>query len=252
MTIKAILFDLFDTLILFDRNRLPELHVNGRVVRSTAGHLFPILAPYAPGVDLSRFYEALIASWQDAERIRGVDHREVTAPERFSFLFRHLGLDPAAVPPEVLHALLVTHKRELSRATEFPAAHRTLLASLTPRFRLGIVSNFDYAPTAHGILEREGIAALFDAVVVSAEVGWRKPKPIIFEVALARLRISPQEALFVGDRADIDVLGAKRAGLAAAWLNREGEPLPEGILAPEYEIRDLGALGSLLGCETGP
>ncbi|MBI4560399.1 MAG: hypothetical protein HY724_00005, partial [Candidatus Rokubacteria bacterium] len=48
MSFKAVLFDLFDTLVLFDRNRLPELQVNGRMVRSTAGHLFPILAPYAP------------------------------------------------------------------------------------------------------------------------------------------------------------------------------------------------------------
>jgi len=247
VTFKALLFDLFDTLVRFDRNRLPEVHIDGRVVRSTAGHLFPILAPHAPGVDLPRFYEALITSWQEAEQIRGTDLREVPAPERFSFLLRHLGLDPTTIPPEVLHALLACHKRELSKAAELPASHRSLLARLAPCFRLGIVSNFDYAPTAHWILEREGIAPLFDAVVISEEVGWRKPKPIIFEVALARLQVSPQEALFVGDRADIDVLGAKQAGLAVAWLNHEGEPLPDGIPAPEYEIRDLGTLGSLLG-----
>lgn len=247
MTFKVVLFDLFDTLVLFDRNRLPEVHINGKVVRSTAGHLFPILAPYAPGVDLPQFYAALIASWQEAERIRAVDSREVPAPERFGFLFRRLGLDPGTVPPEVVAQLLATHKRELSRAAEFPASHRTLLTRLASRFRLGVVSNFDYTPTASWILEREGIAAFFDAVVISDEVGWRKPKPIIFEVALARLRVSPGETLFVGDRADIDVLGAKRAGLAAAWLNRDGELLPEGIPVPEYEIRDLGALGPLLG-----
>lgn len=247
MTFKVVLFDLFDTLVLFDRNRLPEVHINGKVVRSTAGHLFPILAPYAPGVDLPQFYAALIASWQEAERIRAVDSREVPAPERFGFLFRRLGLDPGTVPPEVVAQLLATHKRELSRAAKFPASHRTLLTRLASRFRLGVVSNFDYTPTASWILEREGIAAFFDAVVISDEVGWRKPKPIIFEVALARLGVSPGETLFVGDRADIDVLGAKRAGLAAAWLNRDGELLPEGIPAPEYEIRDLGDLGPLLG-----
>ncbi len=247
MTFKAILFDLFDTLVLFDRDRLPEVHVNGRFVRSTAGHLFPILAPYAPGVDLPRFHEALIASWQEAEQIRGADFREVSAPTRFGFLFRHLGLEPTAVPAEVFQALLDTHKRELSRAAEFPSSHRTLLGRLAPRFKLGIVSNFDYAPTADWILGREGIRDLFEAVVISAEVGWRKPRPIIFEVALARLHLSPPEALFVGDRADIDVLGAKRAGLAVAWLNRQGEPLPEGVPAPEYEIRDLGTLGALVG-----
>lgn len=247
MSFKAVLFDLFDTLVRFDRNRLPAVHVNGRVVRSTAGHLFPILAPYAPEVDLARFYDAMLGSWQEAERIRAADCREVPAPERFGFLFRQLGLDPTALPSQVLEQLLATHKRELSRAAECPAEHRALLTRLAPRFSLGIVSNFDYAPTAYWILEREGIARFFDAVVVSDQVGWRKPRSIIFEVALARLGVSARETLFVGDRADIDVLGAKRAGLAAAWLNRDGEPLPAEVPAPEYEIRDLLALGSLLG-----
>ena len=59
MTFSAILFDLFDTLVLLNRNRLPEVQINGSSVRSTAGHLFPILAPHAPGVDLPQFFEAL-------------------------------------------------------------------------------------------------------------------------------------------------------------------------------------------------
>jgi putative hydrolase of the HAD superfamily len=246
MTFKAVLFDLFDTLVLFDRERLPVVKINGRVVRSTAGHLFPILAPHAPGLDLARFYEALIASWQEAERLRALDAREITAPERFGFLFRHLGIDAAKLPPGVLPALLDTHRLGLSGAAEFPPGYRALLGRLARRFRLGVVSNFDYAPTARGLLEREGIQGLFDSVVVSAEVGWRKPKPIIFEVALKELRVAPGMALFVGDRADIDVLGAKRAGLAAAWVNRKGESLPGGIPAPDYEIRDLEGLGATL------
>lgn len=247
MTFKAVLFDLFDTLVLFDRNRLPELHVNSKVVHTTAGQLFPILAPHAPGVDLARFYDALIASWQEAEQIRSSTFREVSAQERFGFLFSHLGLCAGAVPSEVVQALLEAHKRELSKAAEFPPSHRALLDRLAPRFKLGIVSNFDYTPTAHGILEREGIARFFRAVVISADVGWRKPEPVIFEVALSRLEVSPQEVLFVGDRADVDVLGANRAGLAAVWLNCDGAPLPDGIPAPEYEIRELGTLASLLG-----
>ena len=44
MTFSAILFDLFDTLVLFDRNRLPEVQIDGTNVRSTAGQLLPILA----------------------------------------------------------------------------------------------------------------------------------------------------------------------------------------------------------------
>lgn len=247
MIFPAILFDLFDTLVVFDRNRLPEVQINGKSVRSTAGHLFPILAPHAPGVDLPRFFEALVWSWQEAERLRAADYREVGAPERFGLLFHRLGLDPAGLPSQVLEGLLSIHKRHLSQAAELPPEHRALVTRLARRHRLAIVSNFDYAPTAHWILERERVSGLFQAVVVSADVGWRKPKPAIFEAALSRLGIGPSDALFVGDRADIDVLGAKAVGMAAVWLNPSGGPVPPGLPAPEYQIRFLADLERILG-----
>lgn len=246
MTFAAIIFDLFDTLVRFDRNRLPSIQVDGRTVRSTAGHLFPILAPYAPHVDLSRFYDALIASWQEAEQIRAGDQREVVATERFGFLFRRLGLDPSRISAQVVQNLLETHKRSLCQAAEFPAEHRALLARLVARYRLGIISNFDYAPTAYAILDRESIRNLFHAVVVSADIGWRKPKPAIFEAAFARLGVGPGDALFVGDRPDIDVCGAKGVGMAVAWLNPGREAVPPGMPAPEYELRALTDLDGIL------
>jgi putative hydrolase of the HAD superfamily len=109
-----------------------------------------------------------------------------------------------------------------------------------------VVSNFDYAPTCRAILEREGIAQLFDTIVISDEVGWRKPKPVIFETALRRMGLRPAEALFVGDRADIDVIGARGVGMPTVWINREAAGLPEGIEPPDFEIRDLKELRAIL------
>ena len=243
---SAILFDLFDTLVLLDRNRLPEVLINGKARRTTAGHLHDALQPFAPGVSLEDFVEGLFWSWQEAERIRGEDHREVTAPERFGMMFARLGLGEGKLPGEALDILLATHMRELSKAVVFPEHHRALLRALRERHRLAVVSNFDYAPTARHVLEREGVADLFETIVVSDEVGWRKPKPVIFERALGHLAIQPGEALFVGDRADIDVAGAQAVGMASAWINREASALPEGMTPPEYEIRDLGELEAIL------
>jgi HAD superfamily hydrolase (TIGR01509 family) len=242
----AILFDLFDTLVLLDRSRLPEIHINGKPRRTTAGHLHQAFAPYAPGLSLEDFVEALFWSWQEAERIRGEAYREVTAPERFALMFGRLGLDQGQLPAEALQLLLATHMRELSKAVVFPEHHRGLLHGLRQQHRLAVVSNFDYTPTARHVLEREGVADLFDSIVISDEVGWRKPKPVIFERALQRLGITPGEALFVGDRADIDVVGARGVGMRSAWINREAAALPEGMAPPEYEIRDLAELRSIL------
>jgi putative hydrolase of the HAD superfamily len=246
MSYRAVLFDLFDTLVAFDRNRLPEVQVNGRVIRSTAGRLHAALLPFAPRVELGPFVDALMWSWNEAERLRSEDNREVAAPERLGLLLERLGLDPGGLGPEALPILLDTHMRELSRAVVFPPHHAPLLRALRRRYQLAVVSNFDYSPTARGILAREGIADLFETVLVSDEIGWRKPKPVIFETALARLGIDAADALFVGDRVDIDVVGAQGVGMGSAWINPDRVPLPPDVRPPDFEIRDLAELGPIL------
>jgi putative hydrolase of the HAD superfamily len=130
---------------------------------------------------------------------------------------------------------------------QFPAHYRALLRALKPHYRLAVVSNFDYTPTAVGMLHDAGVVELFDTIVVSDVVGWRKPRPEIFDTALAQIGVAPHEALFVGDRADIDVVGAQRMGMSVAWVNRDRVPLPGGVAPPEYEIRDLAELAPVLG-----
>jgi HAD superfamily hydrolase (TIGR01549 family) len=242
----AILFDLFDTLVHFDRDRLPVVEIAGKTVRSTAGHLHRVLCEHVPDVSLEACYGALIESWQEAERRRAVDHREVAAPERFDHFLGQLALSPATVPPGLVQRLLETHRRELAKAAEVPAHHRPLLEKLARRYRLAVVSNFDYTPTALEILNAAGITDLFAAIVVSDAVGWRKPRREIFDVALGKLHVEARDALFVGDRADIDVVGAQQLGMDVAWINPAGEPLPLGVAPPAFEIRDLGDLERIL------
>jgi len=243
----AILFDLFDTLVHFDPERLPTVEVAGKTVRSSAGRLHTILCGHAPDVTLEACYDALRASWQEAERLRGVDHREVTAPQRMGDMLQRLALDPAGCPTGFVETLLDAHRRALSEAAKFPEHYVALLRALRPHYRLAVVSNFDYTPTAVGMLEDAGVVELFDTIVVSDAIGWRKPRPEIFDVALRTLGVVPANALFVGDRADIDVVGAQRMGMPVAWVNRDAAPLPAGIARPDYEIRDLGELAPILG-----
>lgn len=78
-------------------------------------------------------------------------------------------------------------------------------------------------------LERAGLADLFQTIVISSEVGVRKPDPAIFLRALEQLGVGPGAALHVGDDPERDVEAARRAGLSAAWVEREAWP---GELAP--------------------
>jgi HAD superfamily hydrolase (TIGR01549 family) len=243
---RAVLFDLFDTLVRFDRHRLPPVQVNGREIRSSVGKLHEVLRPSAPHVTLEALHGAMGESWKEAERLRAIDHREVAAPERFAHLFRCLALDPDACRPGLVTDLIETHRRELARVVEFPPRYRTLLDALRARYRLAVVSNFDYTPTALGILREAGIVDHFEHIVVSDAVGWRKPAAPIFRETLDRMGLGPADALFVGDRADIDVAGARAIGMDAAWVNPEAEPLPPGLPRPTHELRDLTDLRPIL------
>ncbi len=242
----TVLFDMFDTLVRFNRERLPLVRINGRDVRSSVVRLHPLTTAVLPGVTLDAFYEAFLGSYRDAERRREGDQREVPAVERFGFCYARLGVDPATVPREVTERLIGLHAGCLAEAAEPLPGRPELLDWLAGRYRLGLVSNFDYAPTVRRILEEGGILERFDAVVVSDVVGWRKPSPRIFEVAFARMGVGAAECLFVGDRPEIDVAGAKGVGMDVAWFNPEGAAFPEGLPAPDYILGRLADLRPIL------
>lgn len=97
---------------------------------------------------------------------------------------------------------------------------RPALGELRRRgMRLGVVSNWDTRLRA--ISEGIGLDRLVDFVVISAEVGFRKPDPRIFEEALRRAGVPAGEAVHVGDLPEEDVEGARRAGLGAFLIDRE-------------------------------
>jgi putative hydrolase of the HAD superfamily len=87
--------------------------------------------------------------------------------------------------------------------------------------RLGIVSN-GLGRQQRDKLANTGIIDRFECIVISAEVGERKPDAAIFRRACASAGCAPSEAVYVGDRYETDALGARRAGLTGVWLDREG------------------------------
>jgi putative hydrolase of the HAD superfamily len=74
---------------------------------------------------------------------------------------------------------------------------------------------------------------------VSATVNKRKPSPEIFEKALAKLDVTAENAVFVGDTVDADVEGAKSAGMKSIYIERR--PQKESI-PPDQTIKSLGEL----------
>ena len=83
-------------------------------------------------------------------------------------------------------------------------------------FLLGVVSNSE--GRVEEALAAAGLRQFFDVVVDSARVGIEKPDPRIFQAALEALSVSPDEALYVGDLYEVDILGARSAGIDAVLL----------------------------------
>jgi 2-haloalkanoic acid dehalogenase type II len=113
--------------------------------------------------------------------------------------------------------------------------------------RCAILSNADHEHLAawHSLFPMEGI-------VISEAVQAYKPHPVMFQRALERLRVEPDEVLHVGDSDVDDVKGAKATGLHVAWVNRDGRARRVDVPAPDFEIPDLTALPALVGFEPGP
>ena len=133
------------------------------------------------------------------------------------------------------------------KVTFAPPERSHAVRRLAPHFRLGLLSNFDDAQCGREVLLDTGVADLFEAVIISAEAGLRKPNPQIYQRILTMLRVEPHAILFVGDTPREDVLGPRRAAMRVAWVNKRGAPLPDGIPQPDLMVADIAELPALLG-----
>src|SRR5205807_7485017 len=90
-----------------------------------------------------------------------------------------------------------------------------VVKNLASRFRLAVVTNTHWESLVPTHLANIGIAGYFDAVIMSVQVGRRKPHPAIYAEALNRLRITAQSAIFAGDTYLADYAGPVAAGMSA-------------------------------------
>jgi len=97
---------------------------------------------------------------------------------------------------------------------------KSVLGELQGRYKLALISNFDHPPHVHRLLDELALRPFFDAVVVSGDVGVKKPDPAIFTPALEQTGLATDEVLFVGDSPEDDIAGAKAAGLRPVLIRR--------------------------------
>ncbi|MBB6249252.1 HAD family hydrolase [Rhodanobacter sp. A1T4] len=111
------------------------------------------------------------------------------------------------------------------------------LMRLTARWPLASLTN------GNADLERVGIHRHFQHHISARNTGTAKPDPRIFLAAAECLGVAPENILHIGDDTELDVVGARDAGMRTAWINRHGATWPADLgNAPDLDVPDMTAL----------
>jgi len=112
-------------------------------------------------------------------------------------------------------------------------------------FKTGIVANI-WSGGMNPVLERLGIDRFLDTAVASIDVGFQKPDPRIFNLALERLRLTSEQAIMVGDNPRTDIQAADDLGIVTIRLMRGPNRTKLDLVDPDFKIRNLSTLISII------
>ena len=231
--IEAVLFDCWGTLV-----KAPELTSRG----STSKTLHRILSTRGLQIESESFREAYskVARRQNEEA--SADWRELDHVERLRQTLRMAGFMSPRFET-IVEGVWAEYLLEWPRQSTLYDGSMELLKDLKGRYRLGLVTNYPDGPTAREVFRKFGFEAIFDSLVVSGEVGYRKPKRVIFDEALSELDTLPGSAVMVGDTVLADVVGSKEIGMKAILIDEDGSKeddyhLPDAVVGNIGDVKD--------------
>jgi putative hydrolase of the HAD superfamily len=200
--ITAIGFDLFDTLITL--KNLGFKDAMDRLVRELQGQGFPVVAEtFLP------IYRETASGFMSRAHDEG---RETHNRFWISSALQQLGYDVEPDDKRIAHVVDAYFSAFIDHAVLLPDTLPTLHI-LKRRYRLGLLSNFTHAPVVYQLLKRFGLGDVLDIQLVSGVLGYRKPKPLVFNILAEQFGVPPAQIAFVGDNLKADIAGAKEAGL---------------------------------------
>lgn len=111
-----------------------------------------------------------------------------------------------------------------------------VVQQIKTKYKTGLITN-GRALIQYGKIDQLGIRNDFDLIIVSEETGIKKPDPRIFEMAVRKLAVKPEECIYIGDHPINDIQGASEIGMKTIWL-RVNQPWKEGLSAKPLHIID--------------
>ena len=206
---KAVFFDLFQTLVRYEP---PREELLAQALKDLGVEVDPVALRH-PIVSADEFIYRELARRSLGQR---------TPEEKMALYMRHqeILLGEAGITPEpgLVRGVLGRMQRQKMTLVLFEDVAPVLDALKKRGLVLGMISNVDNDMSSE--FERLGLTARLDVIVTSSDAGVGKPDPGIFREALRRAGVKPGEAIFIGDQYQVDVLGARGAGLEGILLDR--------------------------------
>ncbi|WP_080839607.1 HAD family hydrolase [Cohnella massiliensis] len=260
MTIKAVLFDLDDTLLWDERSVKEAFEATAScgaeragltadaleaVVRAEARGLYENYEtyPFTQMIGINPF-EGLWGNFSGGEhpmfrKLQGI------APgyrrDAWTRGLAALGVDNAALGAE-LGEMFASERRKRSHIYDETFE---VLDELKKSYKLLLLTNGSPDLQQEKLDGAPELVPYFDEIVISGNFGEGKPSPRLFEFALGRLGIEKSEGVMVGDKLTTDIKGANGIGMTSIWINRHGTTRDDEIV-PAYEIASLTELPKLL------
>lgn len=228
--IKTVMFDLDDTVFDHKRSRLCALNALKNENKGICN---------IPLEDLEKEHEILLSGNYTKVLDKTLTMKK-SMIERTYLLFKRYGItlsnDAAIKYTDIYKQAYENNRRATPKVKE-------LIEILKQSVKVGIVSNglFDIQVEKVKICQIEDI---IDYMVFSEDVGARKPEKTIFETAMRKSNVKPEEAVFIGDSWESDIIGASNCGMKTIWLNRYKKNCPNSNLA--YEIQSFDPIENIL------
>ncbi|MDR2719397.1 MAG: HAD family hydrolase [Nitrososphaerota archaeon] len=195
------------------------------------------------GVEVS--VEVFLETYSRAhEKYRGVRYgelREVTNAVWVAEALNDVGYS-VAIDDVCVKAALDVFFKDFMDSLRLRTGVVEFLEQASSNVKVGLLSNFTYAPVVYLSLDQLGVSKYFNGIVVSEEYGWRKPSPYIFREVLERLQVEANEVLYIGDSPIEDIKGAKDMGFRTLFVKSQFyslQNLAECGIAPEFAVKNL-------------
>jgi putative hydrolase of the HAD superfamily len=209
---EAVLFDLFNTLVLVEDDQVfyaPSLKsLYNFLVKNSINPPFD---------DFNRVYfEVRDEFYSESRKTLEEPHFNVRVAQTLGRLGYNLDASD-----ETVNGATSAFADEFMRYVRLDEDAPYVLQKLREKYKLGVVSNFAIPECCWRLLEKFGLKAFLDTVIISGEVNRRKPSPEIFEKALKTLNVTASRAIFIGDTPSLDVEGPKNVGMKTVLIKRK-------------------------------